>query len=119
MMSLTAIKEQNREAAAIAAAEGMTPFVYAEKSEVREIFPLPFPFLGDHRPEGWELAEEHFADSSGFGSRSEPALTAEQLLALIEEKIEDAHLGGYQVGWAIIEAGQFQLYVGEFHKDRS
>lgn len=119
MMGPEVIKEQNREAAAIAAAEGMTPFVYAEKSEVREIFPLPFPFLGDHRPEGWELEEEHFADSSGLGAANEPALTAPQLLQLIEDKIDEAHLGGYQVGWAIIEAGQFQVYVGEFRRELS
>ena len=119
MMSLTAIKEQNREAAAIAAAEGRTPFVFFEREEVRDTFPLPFPFLGDHRPEGWELIDEHFADSSGLGAADEPALSMGQLLNLIEEKIDEAHENGQQVGWAIIEAGQFQVYVGEFRRSRS
>ena len=116
MMSLASIKQQNREVAARAAQEGMEPFVYFDVDEVGEPIEgslFPFPFIGDYRPEGWTLVDEHFADASGFGGDNEPALSVPQLVDLIKDRLRESDV---TVGWAIIEAGQFQVYVGEFRR---
>ena len=119
MMDPSTIRRMSQEAAAKAAAEGMTPFVYAEVSEIRDNSArdslFPFPFLGDHVPEGWTLAETHFVDSSGFGRDDEPALSIDRFMALIEERMTDPDRPE-TIGWGITEAGQFQVYVGEYHR---
>ena len=48
--------------------------------------------------------DRFFVDSSGWGQEDEPALTINQFLKKIKA-------GKY---YAIIEAGQFQVYVGEY-----
>ncbi len=48
--------------------------------------------------------DRFFVDSSGWGQEGEPALTLSQFLKKIKA-------GKY---YAIIEAGQFQVYVGEY-----
>ena len=120
MMDPSTIRRMSQEAAAKSAAEGLTPFVYAEVSEIRDDSDrdalFPFPFLGDYVPEGWTLAEEHFADSSGLGRDDEPALSINQLFDLIESRMSDPDRPR-TIGWGITEAGQFQVYVGEFHRD--
>ncbi len=62
------------------------------------------PFLGDYVPEGFYLEEELFVDSSGFGRPGEAAMTQEQFL----DKLEIGK------GYAIREAGEFQVYVGVY-----
>lgn len=64
------------------------------------------PNLGNDCPTGWKLIEELFVDKSGFGAPSESALTADQFLAKVKK----------HQGYAIIEEGQFQLYIGVFEK---
>ncbi len=66
----------------------------------------PIPDIGDNHPDGWELEEELFVDSSGFGDEGEPALTIDQFTKKIK--------AGY--GYATIEQGQFQVHVGVFKK---
>ena len=62
--------------------------------------------FGDYRPDRWELTETYFVDSSGFGQEGEPALTLEQFIVrMVPGK-----------GYATIEHGQFQVYVGEFER---
>jgi hypothetical protein len=100
------------EQAAMAAEANLTPYTVEQediddwKSGARRLR-FPFPNIGDYRPDGWELVETLFVDKSGFGSPSEPALTIEQLL--------DRLVAGK--GYAIIEEGQFQLYLGEFVRE--
>lgn len=53
---------------------------------------------------GYELVQEFFVDNSGFGSDSEPALTAGNFLKKIKQ-------GLY---YGITGIGQFQVYIGEF-----
>lgn len=113
MISVQQIRSMNAEAAERAAAEGKRPYVYFSVGDV-EAGPFPFPYIGDLRPAGWELVDTHFVDSSGYGAPDEPALTAEQFADVIREVIENSTR---QVGWAVIEAGQFQVYVGEFHRE--
>lgn len=111
MMSLSAIRQRSEEAAAEAAQEGMEPFVWAFDEVDSRGF--PFPFLGTYVPEGWELVDTHFVDSSGLGAENEAALTGRQFAEVISEAIENNDV---TVGWGVIDAGQFQVHVGEFHR---
>lgn len=111
-MSLEMIRDMSREAAEVAATEGMVPFMVTSEDlddwrkwgmgEQR----FPFPNLGDHRPKGYEMTEEIMVDSSGMGSPGEPALTVPQLLDRLKPGM----------GYGITSTGQFQLYLGEFRK---
>ena len=68
-----------------------------------------------HRAEGEDI--RLFADSMGLGDSDEPALTAGELwnnLASIIQAAEHVHA---QVGVAVVEAGQFQIYLGLFVED--
>ena len=113
MMSVATIDSLNRERAEQAAQDGLTPYVFFTTSEVDDL-PFPFPYIGDHRPEGWDLVVEHFVDSSGFGTPGEPALTVDQFQQVIRDSIRAHAPRRETVGWAITSAGQFQVYVGEF-----
>jgi hypothetical protein len=62
------------------------------------------PNIGSYRPKGWRLLRKLFVDKSGFGRLDEPALTVEQFYAEVKEDF----------GYAIIEEGEFQVYIGEF-----
>ena len=105
MYSLETIRSMNRERAKEAREEGKKPMIYSGVPEdLRNI-----PNIGDYRPKGWKLVETYFVDSSGFGSPGEPALT-------FDEFVEKAKEGK---GYAIIEAGQFQVQIGEFEKTNS
>ena len=69
-----------------------------------------FPFLGDYVPKGWTRTENtYFVDSSGWGGSGELALTLKQLLA----KVVPGR------GYAVVEAGQFQVYVAEYIPPRA
>lgn len=112
MMSPTTIRDMQQEAAAQAAQDQLTPFVYWKHDDLGP--PFPFPDLGDYVPEGWEMTEHFMADTSGFGSPGEPADTPEQLRARIERVL--AANPNDTIGWAIIEVGQFQVVIGQFRK---
>lgn len=68
---------------------------------------ITFPMIGDYVPRGYRMIAVHFVDSSGFGMPGEPALTLGEFAALLKP--------GH--GYAVIEAGQFQVYIGEFVYD--
>lgn len=55
---------------------------------------------------GYELVNTYFVDSSGFGRQEEIALTFPKFLEQVKT--------GYYYG--IKEAGQFQVYIGEYKK---
>jgi len=101
MYSIEAIKRMNRDAAK--AARGRLPYIAKCDGDVDV---LSCPNFGDYRPKGWKLAERLFVDNSGSGSDNEPALTKRQFLGRVK--------AGF--GYAIIEQGQFQLYVGVFEE---
>lgn len=65
-----------------------------------------FPFVGGYVAPGWKLIGTLFADATGWGDEYEPALTVSQLVA----RLKVGH------GYAIIEAGEFQVYIGEFER---
>ena len=117
MMSLATIKAMQREAAYKAMAEKKTPFIYWNEGEVDEYERFPFPFLGDYVPEGWELVDQFFVDATGLGQDWEPALSVRQFRELLKEKIKESREKlGHNPGWAIVEAGQFQVYVGQYQR---
>lgn len=62
--------------------------------------------LIEREQDGWNLVDELFVDSSGFGQPGEAALTIEQFYGRIK--------AGY--GYGVVDAGQFQVYVGVFEK---
>lgn len=99
------IKQEAMEAAEIAAQKNLEPFSVWPGDKAKWP-PFPFPFIGDYDPPGWKLVDRHFVDSSGFGAPNEPALTISQFMNKIKEGL----------GYAILEAGEFQLYVGEYKK---
>ncbi len=111
MMGIETIQQQARDAAIEAAETNAVPFNYGVM-DVDGFETFPFPFLGDYVPDGWEQVDTHFVDSSGFGEPGELALTADQFRDVIRERID----ANPRVGWAIVQAGQFQVYVGEFDR---
>ena len=114
MMGLGQIREMQMEAAERAAQEGMVPFVYETDDVPSGQF--PFPDLGDYEPPGWEMDDDPWmVDSSGFGSPGERAMTTDQLM----REIEKARALDPNVGFGIVEVGQFQLYVGVYHREGS
>lgn len=103
MMSLESIRSMAEEAAVEAARESKQPYVAFEDKDTG-VFRCPF--LGDYIPDGWEETDELFVDASGFGADDEPALTKEQFINKVKS--------GY--GYAVSQAGQFQVYVRVFKR---
>ena len=58
--------------------------------------------------EDWQQVDELFVDSSGFGWEGEPALTIEQFYKQVKK--------GF--GYAVVDSGQFQVFVGVFEKQK-
>jgi len=126
MMSGASIAAMALEQAELAEIEGIEPVRFSW-DDISTFPPFPFPFIGGYVPEGFEpLLDDDgepiqlFCDSSGFGSSSELALTADQVVDELRRLVlefgqtanrKPAHLYG-----AIVEAGQFQVYLGVFRK---
>lgn len=114
MLGLSTIVALNEEAGRIAAQEGLHPYCVcaAEKSrwvaqvEAGQLPRLPFPNFGTYEPEGWEEVNRYFVDKTGWGTENEPALTVPAFIHKIK----------VGKGYAIVEEGEFQVYIGEFAK---
>ena len=113
MMSGAVIRELSRQAARKASREHKYPTIIEQEDLDALCAPLAagrtrsldLPFIGDWTPRGYKATEnQYFVDSSGFGTRGERALTQEEFL--------DKLRPGY--AYAIVEAGQFQVYVQEY-----
>lgn len=125
MLDTATINHMSDVAAYRAAEEGRYPLTIWKPEDAHGL-----PFLGSYCPPGWrparwvedkvekprrwvyatsapEVAVE--VDSSGFGSTREPALTFPEL--------GDYIMANKSLGWAIIEAGEFQVVVGGFVRD--
>jgi hypothetical protein len=101
MYALSEIKKMNRKTAK--KARGRQPYIAKSDKDpgVRAV-----PDFGDYRPKGFKLVESYFVDNSGFGTPGESALTFSEFVAKVKKDF----------GYAIIEQGQFQVYIGEFEK---
>jgi len=106
MMAPEYIQQVNNDQATKAKFYGWEPEVVAEPSIAESLRSIKH--LGDYVPEGWEHEETYFVDSSGFGEVGEAALTFDQFIDIVRDSPES--------GWAIIEAGQFQVRIGQFSK---
>jgi hypothetical protein len=104
MYDLATIKAMNREAGKISRERGSQPFLLRNEGDKNYLNKIPN--LGTHRPSGWRLVKRYFVDSSGFGSEDESALTFSSFVK--RTKVGRAY--------GIIEAGQFQVRIGEFVK---
>lgn len=112
MLSLAQIHAEAVRAGARAAQKDRKPFiVWPEDLQLWQAQvanggapKFPFPFIGDYVPAGWTKGQQFFVDSSGMGTEGEPALTIGQFVALVREG----------KGYAVVEAGEFQVYVAEF-----
>ena len=109
MMGIETIQQQARDAAIESAETNAVPFNYWTM-DVDGFETFPFPFLGDYVPDGWEEVDRHFVDSSGYGANDEPALSGSQFREIIKTR----NALDMATGWAIVQVGQFQVYVGEF-----
>ena len=111
MWSLETLDYLNRQAARKARRGKREPQVVSAE-EIDNFPPFPFPHLGPYVPAGWERVEDAtwFSDSTGWGRSDEPALTVEQLKNELRQYVAE----NPDHGFAIVEAGQFQLYVGAY-----
>ena len=131
MLGPETIKNMSDVAAWRAAEEGEEPLIVWHERDLHHA-----PFLGDYIPAGWRRARwdegipkpgrwvyaiDHEeacveVDSSGFGDDREPAMTYTELAAYAPAVQEATDL---DVGWAIIEAGQFQVVLGIYVRDEA
>ncbi len=77
----------------------------AKKDMDRDVFQKMKMFTDD-LPEQFKEVDSHFVDSSGFGVKGEPALTADEFL----EKVKAGRF------YTITDVGLFQVHVGEYVK---
>jgi hypothetical protein len=119
MLDYSQIKEMAQDAAERAEEEGLKPFSIHDLN-LQDVPPFPFPFLGEYVPEGWEILPDEngqqqtfLCDSSGFGDDDEPALSVGQLL----RKLEQWKQSGEDVGFGIVESGEFQIVLGLYRPD--
>jgi hypothetical protein len=115
MMSGAQIQSLSDKAARKAARDKRHPYVFWDDAEVDRVFASGenvIPFVGGYRPRGWKLIDERFVDTSGFGSDTESALSISQFARSIKIDLAKKETHGY----ALIESGQFQGYVGVFER---
>ena len=103
MMSIEYINKINKEKEDKAREFGIEPYVALQDCDegVRSA-----PHIGNYIPTNWELVETYFVDNSGMGEGDEPALTYGQFISKVKQG----------KGYAIISAGQFQVYIAEFKR---
>lgn len=116
MMSPATIARMTEEAEERARAEGIEPHVINSLDEIDDYPPFPFKFIG-RNVKGWELLDEHFVDSSGFGADDEPAMTVPRFIRELRLEFMEHSGQDETYGYGITSCGQFQVYVGVFRKE--
>ncbi len=113
MYGLETIIEMNREAGDRARDAGLEPFHLERAPQLDLMPPFPFPSLGDDSVEvskRYEHIVDLFCDKSGMGADDEPALSIPQLMEKLRSLLRENKETGLRL--AIVEEGQFQLYIG-------
>jgi len=105
MLSLQTIHYLNEKAGKKAKSYGKRPLTFKDK-ETFQFNVFGIPNLGNYIPRGWELVDRIFVDKTGYGTSNEPAWTLKEL--------KDHGYRGPNYGYAIIEEGECQLYIGVF-----
>lgn len=80
------------------------------KNNLKDVYKSPKCSIETMELRGYELIDNLFVDSSGFGADDEPALTANQF----DKKLAEIVSQHGTVHTAITDSGQFQVYVGIF-----
>jgi hypothetical protein len=115
MLSLSTIKALGRQQAQRAARANLLPLVVEEEDMPDDAclgtHLSQVPNFGGYRPKGWRLVEELFVDKTSWGAEGEPALTFGQFLRTVRR-------AGPGQGYALLEEGDFQVYVGRFEPAR-
>jgi len=109
MMDPRTIRDLSDQAARKARREGREPYGFFDASDV-DRSARRIPFLGSYVPRGYRLVETLFVDSSGFGAPGEPAMTFPAFLDRVRRDVREGNAYSY----AIVESGQFQVYVGVY-----
>lgn len=118
MMSASAICQMSREIAEEAAEEARAPFIVdihdIEEFQAGRMRRIRIPNFGDYVPAGWERVgndydDWFFCDKTG-GPKDGPALTIDEFVARLAANVREHP----EYGYAIVEEGQFQLYVAAF-----
>ncbi len=116
MWSIAGLRDRSRNAARKAAQEGLRPYI-VEADDLADLHlttragvapTLPFPFLGDHQPPGFEPTENRCPVDSSFNAVDGPALTVRSFR-------EPLHFLKYLregYAYAVVKAGQ--CYVQEY-----
>jgi len=104
MMSLEQIIYENKKAEDGARTKDIQPIVALTDADTKI---RSAPYIGDYKPLGWKQINTYFVDNSGLGSPDKPALTYTEFLLKVKRGR----------GYAIISAGQFQVYVAEFVRE--
>lgn len=108
MMDIGYIQAINNDMASKAEHLGTEPAQLPFPTVIEDLRSIPH--LGGYVPDGWLRVNTYFVDSSGHGEEGEAALTFQQFVDVVgRTSPEDA-----STGWAIIEAGQFQVRIGQF-----
>jgi hypothetical protein len=134
MMSASQIIEQSNEAARDAAMMGKVPAVVWDLDTIGEDL-RAIPFLGDYIPYGWRAVESDefnampgsepyqrdgsplfFVDASGMGGDGEAAMGFGEFCDAARNLIIEAEAEETMIGFGIVEAGQFQVYIGAYVK---
>ena len=105
MLDLDTIKKMNKETAIAAKRNKVNLKEYSGENATE--YAKSIPNIGNLRPKGYTLTDTFIVDSSGCGASNEPAMTFSHFIKVIKK--------GFC--YAIIEAGQFQVYIGEFEPD--
>ncbi len=116
MWSIAGLRDRSRNAARKAAQEGLRPYI-VEADDLADLHlttragvapTLPFPFLADHQPPGFEPTENRCPVDSSFDAVDGPALTVRSFR-------EPLHFLKYLregYAYAVVKAGQ--CYVQEY-----
>jgi len=112
MMSLEMIRERNRKAGHEARDRGVRPVCIEVGSDIDTYPPFPFPDMGEFCPGTYVEVDRWFCDATGMGSDDEPALSPEQVKA----KLRETFVHHPEYSYAVVEAGQFQVYLGVFRR---
>jgi len=108
MMGLEDIIAGNLESAAAAARRNRRPHIPEGPEEVDSYPPFPFPNLGAHVPDGWELTEVSWlVDKTG----SAPAWEVAHTVHAFRDAIRQHILRHPDHGFAITEDGPHQAVV--------
>jgi len=108
MMSLDRIRNASAMAAARAATDKRVPLLVTQDDLDGNVLDhlRYMPFLGDYTPPGYEKVNEYFVDSSGCGTEGGSAISAKLFSTQVK----------VGMSYAVVESGQFQVYIGEFKK---